>query len=253
MAFHTPRHSLWGKFHSHGFSDERTLEAQPWRTEGLCPWRALIPPAWRPSSDQIKMLQAHHEQGNLRSAGCLVQRQLSCCLPSSPHLVISHTASLQLAQSQLIRQPHTFRVLQESLQRPGLLELPPCAIFISPSVCSSLGHIPFSKPQLCFLIRQFFVSMQCPTASPFLTLPGSVLTQTLLPTLTALSRIPCSIRRCSPHDEVRLRSSGCDPSGDGWISGVPKLTSSICKEGKPLTSCRVCVSVLIPHAKSCLR
>lgn len=105
------------------------------------------------------MLQAHHEQGNLCSAGCLVQRQLSCCLPSSPHLVISHTTSLQLAQSQLIRQPHTFRVLQESLQRPGLLELPPCAIFISPSVCSSLGHIPFSKPQLCFLIRQFFVSM----------------------------------------------------------------------------------------------
>lgn len=85
---------------------------------------------------------------------CLVQRQLSCCLPSSPHFVISHTTSPHLAQLQLIRQPHTFRVLQEPLQRPGLLELPPCATFISPSVNFSLGHIPFSKLQLCFPIPQ---------------------------------------------------------------------------------------------------
>lgn len=164
------------------------------------------------------MLQAHHEQGNLCSAGCLVQRQLSCCLPSSPHLVISHTTSLQLAQSQLIRQPHTFRVLQESLQRPGLLELPPeCAIEFPQNVLFSFPHQSVPALVIFHFLSHNSVSSSdnslsqcCPTASPFLTLPGSVLTQTLLPTLTALSHIPCS-----PHDEVRLRSSGCDPSGDG--------------------------------------
>lgn len=166
------------------------------------------------------MLQAHHERENLCSTGCLVQRHLSCSLPS--HFVISHMTSLLLAQSQLIRQPHTFRVLQESLQRPELLELPPCAIFISSSVHSSLGHVPFSKPQLCFLIRQFFVSMQsqCLPTPPFLALPGCVLTQTRAP-------FPPSLHLNLPHTflyslllddalthEVRLRSPAWDPSGD---------------------------------------
>lgn len=98
MAFHTARHSQWGKSHLHGFSDERALEAQPWRTEGLCPWRALITLAWRPTNDQIKMLQAHHEQGNLCSgaeAALLLSALLSsfCYLPhdfSSPGTVPAH-------------------------------------------------------------------------------------------------------------------------------------------------------------------
>lgn len=114
-----------------------------------------------------------------------------CYLPhdfSSPGTVPAH----QIA--------HTFRVLQESLQRPRLLELPPCATFISPSVHSGLGHIPFSKPQLCFLIRHCFVSKlsHCLPTSPFLILPGCVLTQTWAPfpaslhfKLPKLSHMPC--------------------------------------------------------------
>lgn len=90
--------------------------------------------------------------------------------------------------------------------------------------CLNYPHVLFSFPHQsvpALVIFHFLshnsvsssdnsLSQCCPTASSFLTLPGSVLTQTLLPTLTALSHIPCS-----PHDEVRLRSSGCDPSGDG--------------------------------------
>lgn len=39
------------------------------------------------------------------------------------------------------------------------LNYPPLAIFTSPSAHSSLGHIPFSKQGLCFLLRQLFVPM----------------------------------------------------------------------------------------------
>lgn len=214
MAFHTAGHWLWGKFHSHVFSDERTLGAQPWRTEGLCPWWALITLAWRPTSDQIKMLQVHHEQGNLQCS-CLVQRQLSCCLPSSPHFIISHTTSLHLAQPQLIRQPHTFRVLQEALQRPGLLQLPPCAAFISPSVHSSLSHIPFSKLQLCFLIRQF----RLPSHSLFSDLawlcPDPDMSP--LPTLTALSTLSllCPLLLGDAHHRLKW--------GWGALDGLPQV------------------------------
>lgn len=144
----------WGQFHSHGFWDERTLEAQPWRTERLRPWQALTLLAWRPTSNQIKMLQTCNEQGNLCSARCPVQRYSSHCLPSPPCFVIYHLTPppwLMLAQSQLIRQP---RANQGASSITAELHI----VWITLHLLFSLPHQPILVLEIFHFLSNNFVS-----------------------------------------------------------------------------------------------
>lgn len=178
----------------HVFSDERTLGAQPWRTEGLCPWWALITLAWRPTSDQIKMLQAHHEQGNLCSAA-------AWCRGSSPAVCLPLLISL--SPTQLLFTWHS----PSSSDSPTLSgcfkkHCRDLDCFNYPHVLLSFLHQSIPASVIFHFLSYNSVSSSdssdcLPTAS-FLTLPGCVLTQTWAPFPPSLHfpHFPCCVPCC---------------------------------------------------------
>lgn len=87
------------------------------------------------------------------------------------------------------------------------LNYPSLDILTSPSAHSRLGHIPFSKQRLCFLIRQLWHSL---LTHPSLTLFGSVPTQKWGPIPSSHPDFPISsaIRRCSlPNHKQKISTS----------------------------------------------